>query len=76
MRRRRVALPTVMSISPTRLVDDPNMVQSRVDFKTALLPFPVKPTSHHQACYDSQNNHNRPRESFDKKTCGVNVRAT
>src|SRR5258706_493179 len=35
---RRVALPTVMSISPTRLIDDPNMVQSRVDFKTALLP--------------------------------------
>jgi len=27
-----------MSISPTRLIDDPNMVQSRVDFKTALLP--------------------------------------
>jgi hypothetical protein len=35
---RRVALPTVMSTSPTRLIDDPNMVQSRVDFKTALLP--------------------------------------
>jgi hypothetical protein len=35
---RRVALPTVMSISPTRLIDDPNMVPSRVDFKTALLP--------------------------------------
>jgi hypothetical protein len=35
---RRVALPTVMSISPTRLIDNPNMVQSRVDFKTALLP--------------------------------------
>ena len=35
---RRVALPTVMSISPTRLIDYPNMVQSRVDFKTALLP--------------------------------------
>src|SRR5260370_34938411 len=35
---RRVALPTVMSISPTRLIDDPNMVQSRGDFKTALLP--------------------------------------
>src|SRR5438309_3499339 len=32
---RRVALPTVMSISPTRLIDDPNMVQSRGDFKTA-----------------------------------------
>jgi hypothetical protein len=35
---RRVALPTVMSISPTRLTDDPNMVQSQGDFKTALLP--------------------------------------
>ena len=35
---RRVALPTVMSISPTRLIDDPNVVQSRGDFKTALLP--------------------------------------
>jgi len=35
---RRAALPTVMSISPTRPIDDPNMVQSRVDFKTALLP--------------------------------------
>ena len=35
---RRVALPAVMSISPTRLIDDPNMVQSRGDFKTALLP--------------------------------------
>jgi len=35
---RRAALPTVMSISPTRLIDDPNMGQSRVDFKTALLP--------------------------------------
>ncbi len=34
----RIALPTVMSISPTRLIDAPNMVQSRVDFKTALLP--------------------------------------
>jgi hypothetical protein len=34
---RRVALPTVLS-SPTRLIDDPNMVQSRGDFKTALLP--------------------------------------
>ena len=34
---RRVALPTVMSISPTRLIDHPNMVQSQVDFKTALL---------------------------------------
>jgi len=31
-------LPTVMSISPTRLIDHPNMMQSRVDFKTALLP--------------------------------------
>jgi len=35
---RRVALPTVMSIRPTRLIDDPNMVLSRGDFKTALLP--------------------------------------
>jgi hypothetical protein len=35
---RRVALPTVMSISPTRLIDNPNMEQSLVDFKTALLP--------------------------------------
>jgi len=35
---RRVALPTVMSISPTRLIDDSNMVKSRGDFKTALLP--------------------------------------
>ena len=35
---RRVALPTVMSISPTRLIDAPNMVQSRGDLKTALLP--------------------------------------
>jgi hypothetical protein len=35
---RRVALPTVMSISPTRLIDDPSVVQSRGDFKTALLP--------------------------------------
>ena len=35
---RRLVLPTVMSISPTRLIDDPNMVQSRGDFKTALLP--------------------------------------
>jgi len=35
---KRVALPAVMSISPTHLVDDPNMVQSRGDFKTALLP--------------------------------------
>jgi hypothetical protein len=31
-------LPTVVSINPTRLIDDPNMVQSRVGFKTALLP--------------------------------------
>jgi hypothetical protein len=35
---KRVALPAVMSISPTRLIDDSNMVQSRGDFKTALLP--------------------------------------
>jgi hypothetical protein len=35
---RRVALPAVMSISPTRLIDDLNMVQSRGDFKTARLP--------------------------------------
>jgi hypothetical protein len=34
---RRVALPAVMSISPTRLIDHSNMVQSRGDFKTALL---------------------------------------
>lgn len=41
---RRAALPTVMSISPTRLIDDPNMVQSRGDFKTALLPYGVRLT--------------------------------
>jgi hypothetical protein len=35
---RRGASPTVMSINPTRLIDDPNMVQSQGDFKTALLP--------------------------------------
>jgi len=35
---RRVALPAVTSISPTRLIDDPNMARSRSDFKTALLP--------------------------------------
>jgi hypothetical protein len=35
---RRVALPAVMSISPTHLIDDRNMVQARGDFKTALLP--------------------------------------
>jgi hypothetical protein len=35
---RHVALPAVMSISPTRLIDDHYMVQSRGDFKTALLP--------------------------------------
>jgi hypothetical protein len=35
---KRVALPAVMSTSPTRLTDGPNMVQSRGDFKTALLP--------------------------------------
>jgi hypothetical protein len=34
----RVALPAVTSISPTRLIDDSNMVQPRGDFKTALLP--------------------------------------
>jgi hypothetical protein len=34
----RCALPTVMSISPTPLIDDPNMVPSQGDFKTALLP--------------------------------------
>ena len=33
-----------MSISPTRLIDDPNMVQSRGDFKTALLPYGVRLT--------------------------------
>ena len=35
-------MPTVMSISPTRLINDPNMVQSRCDFKTALLPYGVQ----------------------------------
>jgi hypothetical protein len=30
--------PAVTSISPTRLIDDSNMVQPRGDFKTALLP--------------------------------------
>ena len=35
---RRAVLPTMMSISPTRLIDDPNMMQSRVNFKTAPLP--------------------------------------
>jgi hypothetical protein len=30
-------LPTMMSISPTRLIDDPNAMQSRVNFKTAPL---------------------------------------
>jgi len=34
---KRAALPTVMSISPTRLIDDPNMMQSRANFKTAPL---------------------------------------
>jgi hypothetical protein len=34
---RRAVLPTMMSISPTRLIDDPNMMQSRVNFKTAPL---------------------------------------
>jgi hypothetical protein len=34
----RAALPAVMSRSPTRLVDDFNVVQSLGDFKTALLP--------------------------------------
>jgi hypothetical protein len=38
----RVALPAVTSISPTRLIDDSNMVQSRGDFKTALLPQNVR----------------------------------
>ena len=41
---RRLVLPTVVSISPTRLIDDPNMVQSRGDFKTALLPYSVQTT--------------------------------
>jgi len=37
---RRVALQTVMSISPTRLIDyAKNMAWSRGDFKTALLPY-------------------------------------
>ena len=31
-----------MSISPTRLIDHPNMLQLRVDFKTALLPESVR----------------------------------
>ena len=35
---RRVALPAVTSISPTHLIDNPNVVQSRCDFKTAPLP--------------------------------------
>jgi hypothetical protein len=35
---RRVALPAVMSESPTRLNDNANIVQSRDHFKTALLP--------------------------------------
>lgn len=35
---RRLALPAVMSISPTRLIDNRNMGQLRSDFKTALLP--------------------------------------
>jgi hypothetical protein len=39
-----IALPTVMSISPTRLIDDPNMMQSRGGFKTALLPYSVHKT--------------------------------
>jgi hypothetical protein len=34
---KRAALPTVMSISPTRLIDQANMAWSRGDFKTALL---------------------------------------
>ena len=35
---RRVALPAVMSTSPTRLIDDSNMMQSRGHFKTVVLP--------------------------------------
>jgi hypothetical protein len=35
---RRVALPTVMSMSPTHLIDGPNMAQWPGDFKTAPLP--------------------------------------
>jgi len=38
MRRGASRCLPVMSISPTRLIDDLNMVQSRGDFKTALLP--------------------------------------
>jgi hypothetical protein len=34
---RRAALPTVMSIGPTRPIDKINMGSSRGDFKTALL---------------------------------------
>jgi len=34
----RAALPTVKSISPTRLIDYVNVARSRDDFKTALLP--------------------------------------
>jgi hypothetical protein len=51
-------LPAVMSISPTRLIDDPSMAQSRSDFKTALLPYgvrqnlgcDVRAASHRGAC--------------------------
>jgi DNA invertase Pin-like site-specific DNA recombinase len=35
-----------MLISPTRLIDDPNIVQSRGDFKTALLPQGVRQNVH------------------------------
>jgi hypothetical protein len=35
---KRVALPAVMSTSPTRLIDDSNMMQSWGHFKTAVLP--------------------------------------
>jgi len=34
---RRAALPTVMSISPTRLINQVKMDWSRGDFKTGLL---------------------------------------
>jgi len=35
---RRAALPTVMSMSPTRLIDQANMAGRGGDFKTVLLP--------------------------------------
>jgi hypothetical protein len=38
MRRGASRCLPVMSISPTRLIDGLNMVQSQGNFKTALLP--------------------------------------